>query len=139
MEANPSPSEVAQAHLHAFLLDEHDPDVLAEAASHAGMGITDLKTNRPQFLTGTEGVAKAARGMYVFKWARDNPVGSPEAAEGLVQHLELNGGRLLHNTRGFFGDQTREQALWHQPISLTEPLPEDTAFQIAIRGTQKAA
>ena len=97
-------------HIHALSRHDVDPALLSVAAEAANIGIAHVSPT-PKHFTNPAQAERFARGgaTYLLKFLEHEP-GTPDLATALTEHLDLNGGRLIHNTRDYF-DGSRGEAL----------------------------
>jgi hypothetical protein len=91
IEANPRGTGT---HAHAFAHRVPDPERLQAAATRARLG--HVHVSRTEKHTRTR--------QYLFTEVLRHPIGSPASQAAYRRHLDLNGGRAFHATRGFWFD-----------------------------------
>lgn len=96
---------------------------LSEVAALTGFGPEVNLQRLPDFRRGTKAFESAASmcSRYMLKGVVYEKVGTPQAAEGLRLHLEANGGRLEHHTRGFYRGPDGEPVSVRDAVSNTRP------------------
>ncbi len=95
-------------HVHAWLRPPNGLDVeaMSSAASRAGVGpVLELDEARGPLGPAGAQLEGAGRAVYVLKEALTGHVGGSALAASQEAFLLLNGGRLGHNSRGFWRDR----------------------------------